>query len=155
MVDVYKTQLTEDNKCILVKARSIKYSSKKNFTSPNVAAQMMREVFEIHKQSEEYVYLLCLNPAMRLLGIFEISHGSVSKSIASPREIFQKALLCNASAIILVHNHTSGVIKASRQDIEITEQLNDAGKLMDIPLIDSIIVGREDVFSFMECGLLK
>ena len=71
----------------------------------------------------------------------EISHGTVNASLVTPREVFQKALLANAVSIILMHNHPSGDCTASRQDVEITKRLAEAGKIVGVEVLDHIIVG--------------
>ena len=95
----------------------------------------------IHEDPEEYMYMICMNTKNRIIGIFEISHGSVNVSIVTPREVFQKALLANAVSIILMHNHPSGDCTPSREDVEVTKKLVEAGKLIGISVLDHIIVG--------------
>lgn len=98
----YKTVLGEENIPMLVKEKEVQYQEVK-MDSFNKVVKMMREVFSIHKQTEEYLYEICLDTRNHLLGVFEISHGCISCTVSSPREIFQKALLCGASAAILIH----------------------------------------------------
>ena len=98
---------------------------------------------------------MCFNSKCRLLGIFEISHGTVNMSVCSPREIFQKALLCNAVSIILAHNHPSGDTTPSNHDIDFTERVSEAGKMIGVDLADSIIVGDGTYYSMTEDELKK
>ena len=79
-----------------------------------------RDYIRIHENAEEYMHMLCLNTKNRVIGVFEISHGTVNASIVGTREIFQKALLANAVSIILMHNHPSGDPTPSREDIKDT-----------------------------------
>lgn len=149
----YKTLLNPEKLAYLVKEASFNYPKLENqFLSPHLIYQLLTEVFHLSEQSEEYCYLLCFNTKCRLLGVFELSHGSVNASIASNREIFQKALLCNATNIVLAHNHPSGDCTPSEIDIESMKKLNEASLLMNIPLIDSIIIGENSYFSFKEQG---
>lgn len=99
------------------------------------------KTMKIDEAAEEYLYLLCLDNKGQVTGVHEISHGDINSSLASPREIFKRALLNNANAIILAHNHPSGDITPSKNDLEITERLKTCGELMQIPLIDHIIAG--------------
>ena len=94
-----------------------------------------------------------------MLGIFEVGHGTVNACLLHTREIMIRNVLCGASAFIVVHNHPSGELSVSKDDISTTEQLKKAGELMEIPLLDHIIIGREDeketYYSLKEHGLLK
>lgn len=86
----YKTVLGEENIPMLVKEKEVQYQEVK-MDSFNKVVKMMREVFSIHKQTEEYLYEICLDTHNHLLGVFEISHGCISCTVSSPREIFQKS----------------------------------------------------------------
>jgi DNA repair protein RadC len=83
-----------------------------------------------------------------------ISKGILDASIVHPREVFKFALNENASAIFLIHNHPSGILKPSEDDLKITERLCSAGELMGIRIIDHIIVTEEDCYSFSQHNLL-
>ena len=80
--------------------------------------------------------------------------GSLNASIVHPREVFKAAILLNAASIVVAHNHPSGDPAPSREDREVTRTLNEAGRLLDIPLHDHVIVGAEGYFSFREAGLV-
>ena len=88
------------------------------------------------------------------MGVHEISHGDVASAIVSPRAVFMRALLNNASAIILVHSHPRGNCNPSDEDIQLTKRINDASEIISISLLDHVIVGNENFFSFKENGLL-
>lgn len=138
----YKTKLTENKRVTLEKEMTrncpdLTYAIK----SPDDAATIGKEFMRIHEEPEEYMYMICLNVKNKVIGVFEISHGTVNASLVSPREVFQKALLANAVSIILMHNHPSGDCTASREDIEITKRLVEAGKILNIEVLDHIIVG--------------
>ena len=149
----YKTILNAEKHCELVKERALNYSVDGNLNSPDKIYKMLCDVFQHNKQSEEYVYLLCLNIKCKLLGVFELSHGNVNASVCNTREIFQKALLCNASNIVLAHNHPSGDTTPSKNDIKIYKKIKEAANIMNVPLIDNLIVG-DTCYSFMENGIL-
>lgn len=138
----YKTRLTENKRVELDKEVStncpdLSYAIK----SPDDAVTIGKEFMRIHEEPEEYMYMICMNTKNKIIGVFEISHGTVNASLVTPREVFQKALLANAVSIILMHNHPSGDCTPSRQDIEITTRLTEAGKVVGVEVLDHIIVG--------------
>ncbi len=81
--------------------------------------------------------------------------GTINSSIVHPREVFADALIDRAAGIIFIHNHPADDPEPSKADIEITEQLCEAGKLLGINVIDHIIVTQDNYFSFESAGLLK
>lgn len=140
----YKTKLVEGRKAVLEKDFSTNYPEMDNMiNSPSQVDKLAKGFLRMHEETEEYMYLLCLNSKLKLNGIFEVSHGNVNSSIAGTREIFQKALLGNAVSIILIHNHPSGDCTPSRPDIEVTKKLVEAGKIIGIEVLDHIIIGKE------------
>ena len=124
-------------------------SSLDALNNPEKVVKLMKDVFQIHRETEEYMYEICVDERGKPIAVFEISHGSVCGTMASSREIFQKALLVGASRIVVVHNHPSGDCKPSKEDRKVTAKLKEAGQLMDISLVDSIIVG-DQYYSFAE-----
>jgi DNA repair protein RadC len=100
----------------------------------------------------EMVYALFLNRRNQVIGYNQISKGGVSGTVVDIRVILQHALLCNASAIILSHNHPSGLPQPSMADKAMTTRLKEACKLMEIQLCDHIILCSEDSYSFAENG---
>jgi len=98
--------------------------------------------------------MLTLNTSNKPLGLFEISHGTVNTTVASPREMFLKALLVGAVNIVLIHNHPSGTVNPSREDINLTKRVKEVGNLIDIRLLDHIIIGEDTYTSLKEEGIL-
>lgn len=148
-VTKYNTILNTEKQCELVKEKSVNYQYDGSFTNPQAIYNMLCDVFQHNKQAEEYVYLLCFTTRCKLLGVFEVSHGTVNNSFCNPREIFQKALLCNAGNIILAHNHPSGDTMPSKEDLEIYKKIKEISGIMGLPLIDNLIIG-DGYYSFME-----
>lgn len=149
----YKTRLTDDRKAVLEKEFSINYPNLvRQMNSPDKVVSLAREVLRIHEETEEYLYMLCMNTKLELTSVFEISHGSVNSSIVNPREVFQKALLANAVNIIMIHNHPSGNSKPSKEDIDITKRLIEAGKILGVDVLDHIIIGQPYYTSLKESG---
>lgn len=149
----YKTLLDENYFPVMFKEKAVNYKTDNLYTAKSIAL-MMNDIFKMDVQSEEYLYELCFTTKMKLLGVFEIAHGAINNVQISPREIFQKALLCGASVVVLAHNHPSGDSAPSKDDILTAERINDAGELIGIPVVDHIIVGK-DYLSFHEKGLLS
>ncbi len=102
---------------------------------------------------EEFKVLL-LNRANKVLGIYPVSKGGVSGTLVDPKLIFSVALKCNASSIILAHNHPSGNLFPSENDKELTQKLKSAGNFLDIKVLDHLIITPEGYFSFADEGLL-
>ncbi len=88
---------------------------------------------------KEIFKVVFLNTANRIVGDYTVSEGGLAASIVEPRAVFQQAILENAAAIICLHNHPSGNPEPSREDIRITRQLVEAGKLMGVPVHDHLI----------------
>ena len=151
----YKTKLAENNRAVLEKECSVNYPEiDRKMNSPEKIARLAREYLHIHEETEEYLYMFCMNTKLDLIGVFELSHGNVNSSVFSVREIFQKALLANAVSIILLHNHPSGDCTPSRQDIEATKRAVEAGKIIGVDVLDHIIVGRPMFTSLKDKGYI-
>jgi len=104
-------------------------------------------------ETKEMFLTLHLDGKNRVVCLDVVSVGSLNQSIVHPREVFKTALLSNAAAILLIHQHPSGDPAPSSEDIAITRRLKEAGELMGIKVLDHVIVG-ETYFSFVEGGLL-
>lgn len=102
---------------------------------------------------EEFKILL-LNTANKVIGCLGISRGGFRGTIADPRVIFAAALTGCASSIVLAHNHPSGNLKPSDQDIFLTNKLKNGGLLLDIVVIDHIIITSEGYYSFADQGMI-
>lgn len=102
----------------------------------------------------EQFKVLLLNRAHRVLGICTLSTGGISSTIIDIRLLFAVALKSNASAIIVAHNHPSGETTPSKSDIEVTKRIHDAGKILDIPLLDHLIISKQTFYSFKNEGII-
>ena len=103
---------------------------------------------------KEYFKVLLLSQSNQVLGYTLISEGGITETCADVRVILQAALLTNSVALVLAHNHPSGNLKPSRQDMEITKQVKEAAKLMRISVIDHLILTDAGYYSFADEGLL-
>lgn len=102
----------------------------------------------------EIFLILLLNRANRVTRKVFVSHGGVSGTVADPRLIFKEAVDGLASGIILAHNHPSGNLRASEADVTLTNQLVEAGKLLQIQVLDHLIVAGQNYLSFADKGML-
>jgi DNA repair protein RadC len=102
----------------------------------------------------EEFWVLLLNRANRVIRKAQVSQGGVAGTVADPKIIFKLAIDELASGIIVAHNHPSGNLTASQADITLTQRLKDGGKLLEIQLLDHIIFGAHNYFSFADEGLL-
>lgn len=151
----YNTKLTENQRVVLEKEVSV-YCPEidRKMNGPEQIVKLAKNYLRMHEKSEEYMYMLCMNTKLEMTGVFEISHGNVNSSIVGTREVFQKALLANAVSIALIHNHPSGDPKPSREDVQVTKRLMDAGNILGIQVLDHIIIGRPGFTSLKEKGYM-
>ena len=103
---------------------------------------------------KEHFLCITLNGGHEIIKIRVVSVGTINRTIVHPREIFSEALVENAAAMIVCHNHPSGSCAPSREDIETTKTLIEASKIIGITLLDHIILDRDSYFSFLEHDLL-
>ena len=127
------------------------YYSAESVTSPEVAVNIMAEIMK--DLDREMVAVINLDAKNRPLNYNIVSIGSINQSLAPIQNIMKSAILSNAASIIVMHNHPSGEATPSRADIQVTERLVEAGKLMELPMLDHIIVGEggDERYSF-RCG---
>lgn len=148
----YRTELDSKRHNILVKESAVNYVCDK-LNSPDAIVQMFNNVFGLNHMAEEYVYLVAFSTAYKVLGVFEVSHGTVNTTLANPREIFIRLLLSGASCFTVCHNHPSDDCTPSDDDIGFTKRLQGCANLMGIKFTDHIITGK-GYYSFKENNLL-
>ena len=102
---------------------------------------------------QEHLRVLLLNTKNQVLGISEVYKGNVNASVIRAGEVFQEAVRSNCPSVIVVHNHPSGDPTPSQEDVQVTRQLVEAGRLLDIELLDHVVIGRQDFVSLKEKGL--
>ncbi|MCQ2592052.1 MAG: DNA repair protein RadC [Treponema sp.] len=106
-------------------------------------------------KSKEHFLAITLNGGHNIIQIHVVSVGTINRTLIHPREVFGEAIRENAAAIILCHNHPSGNVNPSFDDIETTNTLLEASKIIGIPILDHIIIACDTYFSFMENGLIE
>jgi DNA repair protein RadC len=136
----------------MIREGSILYDVRK-IGGPADAAILGRRFLE--DADREVLIVCCLDTKNQPQSVNVASVGSLNSSIVHPREIFKVAILSNSATIIIFHNHPSGHVEPSEEDITITKRLKECGKLMGIELLDHIIIGSEDRYcSLKEKGIL-
>ncbi len=122
------------------------------YNNPEVIGSYYME--QMRHENQEVVLLLCLSSKGRLLNRKVISRGDINTAILNPREVFAEAISHRAASIILLHNHPSGDPTPSREDVEITERIMQAGRLVGIPLTDHLVIGDKAFVSMRQSHLL-
>lgn len=139
-----------------VREVKVKYTGKpKKMDKVNSPESVLRLLGPILKnETKEHFFVIFLNNKNEIHGWQRISTGTVSESMVHPREVFQGALLTNASSILVMHNHPSGDLKPSHEDTKTTKRLVEAGLILGIPVLDHIIISDGKYMSFKEDGLI-
>ena len=127
---------------------SAKPIEKIHFSCPQDVADFLMPRLR-YAAKEQFVVIL-LNGKNKVIGTEVVSEGSLSSSIVHPREVFAPAMLHHAAAIMVAHNHPSGDPKPSFEDEEVTRMLSCSGKVLGIPMIDHVIIGDGNYYSFLE-----
>lgn len=119
-------------------------------TNSEIVFQYFNNLFYDKKQ--EYFYCVYLDNRKKVIDVKLLFIGTINQSLVHPREVFKEALLLSASGIICIHNHPSGSIIPSKEDLELTKRLINIGLLMGIVIVDHLIIGNNKYYSFMENG---
>jgi len=129
-----------------------KIPSKISLTSPQKVADYLRE--KIGREKKEHFVILLLDSQNNLIRIDDISIGTLNEALVHPREVFEPAIRLLASRMILAHNHPSGDLDPSDEDLKLTQRLQSVGEVLGIPIIDHFIVSCDGYISFSEKRLL-
>ena len=139
----------------LVYKTKVKASERPKITSSKDIYNILRQVWDENKiELLEQFKVVFLNRNHRVLGIYEVSSGGVSGTVADAKLIFMAALKINACTLIISHNHPSGNLCPSEADKKLTQRIKEAALLLDILLLDHIILTNEGYYSFANEGLL-
>ena len=139
----YKVTLAREGSCV---------SAHNAIRSPEDIFAIMAQGYE--NAVVETAQMLALDTKNKIIGVFTISTGSLNSSIIHPRDVFQRAILSNAASVILVHNHPSGDPTPSPEDMELTRRLVEAGKMLDIEVLDHVVIGEGRFASLKEHGVI-
>ncbi|TDO96106.1 RadC family protein [Flavobacterium sp. 245] len=139
----------------LIYKTKVKNSERPQIKSSKDAYKLVLSAWDYNKiELFEQFKVLLLNQAHKVLGIYEISSGGIAGTVVDLRLIFSSALKANATSLMMIHNHPSGNLTASEADIQITRKVKEAGRLLDITLLDSLIITTESYYSFADEGTL-
>jgi len=132
---------------------SVKEDIKGQITSPEKVAEIMKAVLSSESQidqDKEHSWTLGLTTKNRIKYIELVTLGLLNRNLVHPREVFRLAIMEGVRSIIFVHNHPSGDIDPSTEDVETTKKLKEAGKIIGISLLDHVIIGGDGYYSFKE-----
>jgi len=142
-VPLYRVTLVRESTATKLPSIPVRKSSE--------AAAILRPLFA-GLDREQFVVLL-LDAQHKPIGLNLVSIGSLTASVIHARECFKAAILANAAAVILSHNHPSGALEPSAEDVELSRRLREAGELLGIRVLDSIVLGEGDsIYSFVDAG---
>jgi len=137
----------------LVKESHITYDNRRIQGAATVCELM--QAIGLHEKACEEFHSVYLNTKNEIIGMEMISKGTLNASLVHPREVFKGALLANANALILAHNHPSGNVEPSSADRQVTAILVKAGNILNVNILDHVIVGnKEEYYSFKEHSLI-
>ena len=156
------TEVTTRHRLVTLRlVREGSFPAPSGYPATDVPIRSPRDVFDhmepyAEREACESFWILPLDSQHQLIGAGPtvITRGILNSSLVHPREVFCAAIVAHAAAVVLVHNHPSGDPTPSPDDRTITEQLAAAGRLLDIPVHDHVIIGRGRYVSFAEAGLL-
>ena len=157
-VITYGMKLNTDRIRILVKESEAEYEGDK-LTGASQINQLMCDIYDLHSLTEEHTYMLAINKSFELLGVFEISHGSVNESHLKPREVFSRALLVGAAGVYLVRYCPGNIAEFSENEYEGVKHLYGIGSFIskNLGFMDHITIGGEDksYYSMHEAGYIE
>lgn len=126
----------------------------KNGNTISTPNDIFLEVKHFATREQEQFIVIVLNGAHEVINIFTATIGLVNRALIHPREVFSDPIARRATAIILAHNHPSGILEPSREDITTTSRLSESGEILGIKVIDHLIFSTKSYYSFREHGLM-
>jgi len=138
---------------MILREAILKYGPGRKVEGPNSireAGDAARVCRDLRDEVQEHFCVLLLNSKSKILGRYTAAIGSINEVGVLPREVFRAAIQAGAASVVLVHNHPSGDCTPSPEDDKITTLLRGAGKLLGIPVVDHVIIGEEDYYSYQD-----
>lgn len=139
---------------LIRRVNQINLSDGYHVSGSNAAIKLLQSDTRLKFEKQEHFLVILLNTKNKVIGIETITKGTLTASLVSPREVFRLAIQHSCKSIIIAHNHPSGDPYPSGEDKNVTKILKDAGDILDIKVLDHIIVGSPDCFSFADNGLM-
>lgn len=142
--------------CVIVSAVELgKRINKEIISLNNLKMNSAKTVYNYYKdilnvKQQEYFYCIYLDTQKKVIKDKLLFIGTLNQSLIHPREIYKEAYKLSASSIVCIHNHPSGNVIPSDEDIKVTDELVRVGKILGIPVIDHIIIGKDNYYSFFE-----
>ncbi len=118
------------------------------------AFKVFQQVWSKQIETREEMVILFLDSSNAVLGYYILSMGGINKTVVDSRLLFAVALKSLATSVIIAHNHPSGNLIPSKSDIELTKAIQKTGDLMEIKLLDHLIIGKDDYYSFADIGVI-
>ncbi len=138
--------------CVRYRKSEVPLDIGERFTN---SLQIFRAFANLWLEPVEVFRVLFLDSKNRMLCFEDVARGTLTSCLVHPREIFSSAVRLRCASIITIHNHPSGAEQPSEEDIQITRRLREAGKILGIRLLDHIIIGEKQHFSFADEDLLR
>lgn len=139
----------------LIYKTKVKPSQRPQISTAEDCSRILRQTWDTNKiELVEQFKVLLLNRANKVLGVFDVSTGGTTGTVADPKIILAAAVKANAVSIILCHNHPSGSLKPSKADEQLTTKIKCAAQYFDIQVLDHVIITSEEYYSFANEGLL-
>lgn len=142
----------EQNRVSIIRTIAVReksyWNTGKCFCCPEDAAAFAKPLFE--NADKEYLVVCCLDGKSQPVSLEVVAVGMVNQCLVGMREVFKNAILSNAVSIIVFHNHPSGDSRPSSSDFDISKKLREAGKLLDIEMLDHIVLGDEEFHSIAD-----
>ena len=136
---------------ISVKYHTNEESDKKLFVKTKEdAVKILRGFMQEDIELEEMTYGVILGPSLKVIGCINIGRGDLTSCVINSKKLISACLLCNGNAVIMAHNHPSGNLEPSSADIRMAKKLDKACSIMDIQLIDTIILTKDNANSFID-----
>ena len=118
------------------------------------SSEYARKIYPVQLDYREAFIAIYLNRAGETIGHATIGIGGLSGTVADAKVVFQHGLVCNASSVVLVHNHPSGNLTPSNSDKRLTDKMVEVGNVLDMPILDHIIITEDSYYSFADTGLI-
>ena len=139
---------------ILKSLKTKKIKDDLTITEPREFAILVRDLIGDDIELVENFVVVTLTNASKVIRAEVLYRGTLGQSIVHPRDVFRDAIKENAAAVLIAHNHPSGVLEPSTADIQVTNRLKEVSKIVGIDLLDHVIISKEGFYSFQEEGLI-